>query len=539
MHRMADRDVRNHVALRASTGAETARALASRIGQEAAMPTREQLFEIYRLFRRAAARHRTLGMKVFIVGVILALVGAVFMPRSYYSEARLFVRFGRENQVDPTASGGQMVALYESRESEINSLIEILKSRAIFDRVVDAVTPEFVLYGRAGNRTNPHPGPLPKGEGVTQPTKRHQLAVARLIKEVTISAPRKSNIITVSCKAPSPAIAQQIVAKLVEVYQDEHVRVHRSPGSYEFFSQQAQQSLTAWQKAADDLRAAKDRLGIVTLEGKRKHLDDTFADINMKRLTNQSEARATQAKIAAIEGQIARLPETLITQETTGASAAADGMRQTLYTLETQEHELSAKMHDSHPRLIAVRKQVAELREVLNQQPSDRVQATEAINPSRQSLELALLTEKSHSESLAAADRALAAQQGQLRSELAEHNAQSIAIDELTQRVALAEANHKEYAQRLEQARISRTLDDERISSLSLVQPASYVATPAGPRRSLVLALGLFVAALSGLGSVLVAAWLNPLITTQQQLIAAIDLPLTGVVPRDGLAMAA
>ena len=64
------------------------------------------------------------------IAAIVALLGTLLMPRSYYSEARLFVRFGRENQVDPTASGGQMVSLYESRESEINSLIEILKSRA-------------------------------------------------------------------------------------------------------------------------------------------------------------------------------------------------------------------------------------------------------------------------------------------------------------------------------------------------------------------------------------------------------------------------
>src|SRR3954451_3112893 len=169
------------------------------------MPTRQQLLEIYQFAERALVRHRKMGLKVFIVGAVLALLGAMFMPRSYYSEARLFVRFGRENQVDPTASGGQMVALYESRESEINSLIEILKSRAIFDRVVDALSPEFVLYGRGRAHESAHAGPLPKGEGeVVQPTKRHQLAVARLVKEVAISAPRKSNIITVSCKARSP-----------------------------------------------------------------------------------------------------------------------------------------------------------------------------------------------------------------------------------------------------------------------------------------------------------------------------------------------
>src|SRR5439155_9522253 len=119
-----------------------------------------------------------------------------------------------------------------------------------------------------------------------------------------------------------------------------------------------------------------------------------------------------------------------------------------------------------------------------------------------------------------------ATQQEQLHGELTELNGQAGTIDELTQRVGLAETNHKEYSQRLEQARINRTLDDERLSSLSLVQPASYVATPSGPRRSAVLALGLVLAGLSGVGAILLSAWLNPLIATAAQLVAAIDLPL-------------
>jgi uncharacterized protein involved in exopolysaccharide biosynthesis len=505
------------------------------------MPTRDQLFQTYALFARAVQRHWRKGAVAFGLTTVLALVGALVMPRSYYSEARLFVRFGRENQVDPTASGGQMVALYESRESEINSLIEILKSRAILDRVVNELGPGLVLYGRAAKpeaSTDKRQATASSTQSVPT-TRKHQLAVTRLTKDVSISAPRKSNIITVACKARSPAVAQQIVAKLVEVYQEEHVRVHRSPGSYEFFEQQAQQSMAAWQTAADALRATKDRLGIVTIEGRRKHLDDTIADVHFKRLASQAELKATQAKIASLEAQIESLPKTLITQETTAASAAADGMRQTLYTLEAQEHELAAKMQDTHPRLAAVRQQVVELREILDDQPADRVQATEALNPARQTLETSLLTEKTHAEALAAADRALAAQQQQLHGELTGLNAQAITIDELTQRVALAESNHKEYSQRLEQARITRTLDDERISSLSLVQPASYVATPAGPRRSLVFALGLVVAGLSGLAAVAIAACLNPVLTTVEQLAAALDVPLAGFFPRSPLSAAA
>jgi uncharacterized protein involved in exopolysaccharide biosynthesis len=195
-------------------------------------------------------------------------------------------------------------------------------------------------------------------------------------------------------------------------------------------------------------------------------------------------------------------------------------------------------MQDSHPRLTALRKQVAELRDILDDQPGKNVNATEAINPSRQSLELTLLTERSQADALAAADRALAAQQEQLRGEMMALNAQSLTIDELTQRVALAENNHKEYAQRLEQARINRTLDDERISSLSLVQPASYVATASGPGRTVVLALGLFVALGAGIFALAAATWMNPLICSTEELVEALQLPVIGIVPRRAMAAA-
>src|SRR6478609_3864073 len=111
------------------------------------MVTREQFFEVFGIVRTAVARNWRIGAAVSLGMVGAAVVGTMLMPRSYYSEARLFVRFGRENQVDPTASGGQMVSLYESRESEINSLIEILKSRAILDRVVGELGPACVLHG--------------------------------------------------------------------------------------------------------------------------------------------------------------------------------------------------------------------------------------------------------------------------------------------------------------------------------------------------------------------------------------------------------
>jgi len=497
------------------------------------MPTREQFLEIYRYVRHALKRHWLKAGAVSAVVALLAFAGAMLMPRSYYSEARLFVRFGRENLVDPTATGGQMVSLYESRESEINSLIEILKSRNTLDRVVESLGPNYILRGTASAKPSSKETITAAAATNLQgpPSRAHQQAIMQLERDISTYPARKTNIITVTCKASSPAVAQTIVAKLVDVYLEEHLRVHRSPGSYAFFEEQTARSQAAWRDAAGKLREAKTHLGIVTIEGQRKKLEDQIADTDSKLLANQADLKTAQAKIVSLEQLIANLPAKIVTQEAEGPSAAFDGMRQSLYQLEVQEQDLAAKMHDNHPKLIALRQQVQDLRQILAGQPEQRVQSTEALNPARQSLELSFLTESSNADSLRARERSLIGSQQQLRSQLQELNTQAIAIDQLQQQIALHEANHKDYAQKLEQARINRSLDEERISSLSLVQPASYIATATGPRRMHVLALGMALALLSGLGTAFIAAWLNPLIATAEQLATILDLPLVGVMP--------
>ena len=82
---------------------------------------------------------------VFFVTVATAVALWTFLsPKEYRSEGKLFVRLGRENAtLDPTATLGQdsIIAVPQSRESEINSVVEILQSRILLEKVVDALGP--------------------------------------------------------------------------------------------------------------------------------------------------------------------------------------------------------------------------------------------------------------------------------------------------------------------------------------------------------------------------------------------------------------
>ena len=99
------------------------------------------------VFRILARQKRK--MVVFFCATMTAVVGLLIVfPRTYSSEARLFVRLGKESvSLDPTATLGQTVAVNESRESEINSELEMLRSRVLLEDVVEHLGPDRILSG--------------------------------------------------------------------------------------------------------------------------------------------------------------------------------------------------------------------------------------------------------------------------------------------------------------------------------------------------------------------------------------------------------
>src|SRR5262245_47280000 len=86
-------------------------------------------------------------------GLVMALsiAALVLLPRKYESEAKLFLKLGRESiGLDPTATTGVTVPVQESRETEINSTRDMLKSRAVLESVVAKLGPELILNGPPG-----------------------------------------------------------------------------------------------------------------------------------------------------------------------------------------------------------------------------------------------------------------------------------------------------------------------------------------------------------------------------------------------------
>lgn len=486
---------------------------------------------------RVLNRHK--GKSLLFFFAVLGIAGAalVLIPPRYSSQAKLFVRLGRESvTLDPTATTGQTVGVNESREVEINSILELLRSRSIAEKVVEKLTPQRILGGGETDNVvttvSLPAAETPLLEDYPQESLYEQ-AIREVDESLNVHAPKQTTVISIEYEADTPELAQMVAQTALEVYLAEHARIHRTAGSYEFFVEQEKLLRGKLDRANASLRDAKNENGLGSVDGKRQMLQSMLGGIDSQIASAEGELAASQAKSRELEEAISLLPQRLTTQEVSGiANAAADRMRELLYQLELEERDLRSKYTDDHPQVIAKRQQLEEARRIHTEQSPERTQATNAVNPNRQQLELQLLVEQSAVASLLARLDALKSQRELTLDELKTLNRAEVNIRDLEREVQLLETSYRSYAEKLEQARIDDALEQERISNVNIVQPASYEPKPVKPQRALILALGLAAAMFGAVGLALVADHIDGSLRSCDDVEQQLELPVLLAVPR-------
>ncbi len=317
-------------------------------------------------------RHKGKMLACFVAVVGLATVAALFWPKTFRSEGKLLVRLGRENMaIDPTATIGAtpMLTFQPSRENEINSIIEIMHSRVLIEKVVDAIGPEVLME----SSTSPT---LLSDDGSSSSSALVRAAAIRMLsKSLNVEAARKSDVVLISYDAGSPALAQNVVSRMIEFFLEEHVRLNRTPGAQEFLAKQTAEIRQRLQDKETDLRKLQDETGLADAAAQRTIVVNRIGRLEDDLLQASTALSSIEAEVARLQEQLKSLPEQQVHEQTVGMpNQAADGMRQQLYALEMREQELATKFTDDHPQLQQVRSQIADAQAVLNHEQGPRTE---------------------------------------------------------------------------------------------------------------------------------------------------------------------
>lgn len=387
-------------------------------------------------------RHRWKLLAFGCVMLLAAIALGAAWPKTYRSEAKLYVRLGRENVgMDATASlGHEINGIQISREEELNTVVELLKSRSLLEKVVDAVGPETVLKPTSQSGTTAAPSLLTLvrltlgqwAQGLTNDAtlSPREKAVLALRTQLDTQNVRKTDVILVAHEGPSAAASQRIVSSLTNLYMDEHVRMSRSPHEHAFLAEQAAAIKTQLVQRETELRTFKDQTG----------------------LASPAEQRQT------LVSQIGRLE---------------DDLKTTLASIEATE---------------------AGNREIAAEQ--GRTSAVDS--KAHEELRLMLLKEKPALASQRAKSGLLRTQLADAKEQLRILNGNENRITQMQREAQILEVSYRKYSESLEQARLDQSLENQRFSNINVAQAASLSLQPVRPQRALFLIAGLLLAVFGG-----------------------------------------
>ncbi len=493
---------------------------------------------------RALLRHKKKMAAFFVVTMGLVVVALALWPPTYASEAMLYVRPGREQlTLDPVTTTDETIHMERLESRTITSVMRLLESRVIAERVVDELGAEAILNPTADAPAGSIPvdtitrslGKWLGRAAEEQPDTEGQrnLAVLQVVDSITVAAPEESNVISVTCTADSPLLAQSITAEYCTSFLREHARLSRTQGTHAFFSEQVELLAQQLASAERELREAKNEYDLLGIEGQREILEAEVREVEIAALDAESSLSAAEARVEFLKQQLRETSPTLVTETVSGfGHLATDSIRERLFELEVAESDVLANHTPNHPRAVAIRKQLAEVRAIMEAQPESRSQVTDSLNPTYQAVEQSLVYGLADAAAFSAKSTMLAQQQQRLQQRIDAMNTQAMHVAQLERSAEILEAAYRAYADKLEVARIDEAIVDERLSSINIVQPATMDREPVSPQRRIIFAAGLLFASLGSLGIALFAEHLDDTLRDPEDVEGQLDLPVLHTVAR-------
>src|SRR4051794_16434616 len=262
---------------------------------------------------RILFRHKSKVTFCFALSMCAAIAIILFWPRKYKSESKLLVRLGRETvTLDPTATTGQVMPISMSRETEVSSVLEMLRSRVIIEKLVDEIGPEVIIG--SGNPAAPSVVEATDTQfGLKSlinldPVSDREKAIVRVGQSLDSAIEKKSDVITIRGTTESPELAQRLVSRYVDIYLGEHARLHRSAGSQSFFTEQTELLRKQLGDALTKLRDAKNSMGIVAVDNQRLVLQREVVDAEMKFAQTTAALAAGRNRVNALRSGFLGLP---------------------------------------------------------------------------------------------------------------------------------------------------------------------------------------------------------------------------------------
>jgi polysaccharide biosynthesis protein PslE len=411
-----------------------------------------------------------------MVGVMATSVAIyMWLPRSYASDGQLFVQLGRANSsMDPSPEESRSVSIQDSRETEILSVVELLKGNGILTEVVKEIGPERILENEIKlPLLDTILGMLNRGDGTVDPElpeeyatlKLRERAVKKLAADLEIAAQKKTSVISVYCEAASPRLAQEIVDTVMSAVQKLHVSVHAVEKSKTFFESEFEIQEGKVRAAEQALRDFRNENSFLSVDEARATLNGVIAKLENEAVDVRVDLTESLTTIQGLQAQAAGISEK-IEMPMIGIESSSTESAQTQLNLRKAERaRLLTTFTEADPRVVGIDQEIDLLQKSVSSMPKERKQSAFASNPVFENLRISILQETARSQALQARMEKIASEQKLAADSLLSLNDLKMQEEQL-QRDARVNAQYLEtYVKKRGEANVIDRLDKQRFMS--------------------------------------------------------------------------
>jgi len=317
----------------------------------------------------------------------------------------------------------------------------------------------------------------------------------------------------------------------LNLYIDKRTEVYRDPKSIMFLDKKTEEYRRNLAESENKLKVFKDQIEIVSFDDQRTALITQRSTLTGTINSTATQIQEVQERIAELDKQMQATPKTQLGGPATERRAEAESR---LLNLQLQEKELLSRFKEDNRLVANVREQMQLVKQYMETQTSrDTASRTSSADPVYQDLQKQALQNRAELSALkvrkAALDQELTDLTRQLET-LASHESK---YRELQREVTNNEERYRSYRQRLEETRIYDELERQKMSSVSVIEPASVPMLPANPKKPTILfVVGALAVGIGGaVGLAFLLEFLKRGVTTPAEAERRLGLPVLVAVP--------
>jgi uncharacterized protein involved in exopolysaccharide biosynthesis len=454
-------------------------------------------------------RRRSLILVTFLLTLAVVVAGTLLMPKQYETRMKVLVKNERADMIVSPDRNGTAGFSGEVNEAKINSEIELLTGNNLLQQVVT----------KSG---------LDRRQHVPELAVAVERAVKLLQSDLRVSPVHKANIILVEYADTDPRRAVAVLSNLAGLYLEAHLKVHGTPGTYQFFQGQADRYQHELNDAESNLAELRRRENIVMLAQQK--------DVTLQK-ASESEAALMQAeasiseytqKIAGTRLQLDAAQPRIVTQSRTSANQySVERLHTMLAELQNHRTLLLTKFRPDDRLVQAADQEIADTQAALESATKlTGLDESTDVNPVHQALEIDLAKQEDELAGLQSRRETLAPQTGYYRWQLMRLANATASFDDLVRTQKEAEDNYLLYAKKTEEARIAESLDQQKIANVAIAETPVEPHLPSKPDVKLNFALGALLAFFLSLGLAFAAEYFRDTVERPGELEELTGLPV-------------